>query len=369
MKITDLTLTMIKWGAGHAQYGTQNPLVSESQIALVTIETDEGVTGQSFLGASYRSAEIEAWSMINVIKPTVLGCDPFDRSAIHEAMMKRLQATSFRAIGAVDVALWDLAGKVAGLPVHKLIGTHQQSVPVYASSPTLKTDEAYVELALQVKEAGYVGYKTHPPVAYTADQNIVLHQKIRDAVGPGYRLMVDAAAHLDYGHAMKLGVALKEMDYYWFEDPLPHTDIWTYAKLCEKLQIPVMATEYQPGGFHFYAPWITMHATDILRGDVTVKGGITPCLMTAFMAHGFHMNYEVHHGGNSVNNIANLHLIMALPNSEMFEVLLPTEAQKFGVINDLDIDKNGHVRAPEGPGLGVQYDHDAIKHHTVGVLR
>lgn len=368
MKITDVTLTMFDWGGGHAQYGTTNPLVNKSQIGLVTISTDEGVTGQSFLGASYRSAEIEAWSMINILKPIVMGRDPFDRGAIYEDMLKRVVATSFRAIGSIDVALWDLAGKVAGLPVHKLIGTHQHSVPVYASSPTLKTDGEYVDFGLQVKDAGYVGYKTHPPAHYTADQNIALHRKLRDAVGPEYRLMVDAAGHLDYGHALKLGSALKEMDYYWFEDPLPHTDIWTYVKLCEKLEIPVMATEYQPGGFHFYAPWITMHATDYLRGDVAVKGGITPCLMTALLAHGFHMNYEVHHGGNSVNNIANLHLIQALPNSEMFEVLLPGKAHKFGVLNDLDIDSKGHVTAPDGPGLGIEYDMDTIKRLTVGVL-
>src|SRR5690606_27128053 len=149
------------------------------------------------------------------------------------------------------------------------------------------------------------------------------------------------------------------------EDPLPHTDIWTYTKLCEKLEIPVMATEYQPGGFHFYAPRSTLRATDYQRGDLAVKGGISPCLMTAHLAHGFHMDYEIHHGGNSVNNVANLHLIQALPSSEMFEVLLPGAAHKFGVLNDLDIDAKGHVRAPEGPGLGIEYDLDVIKKLTV----
>lgn len=369
MKITDVTLTMFKWGGGHAQYGTHNPLVQESQIGLLSIETDEGVTGHSFLGASYRSAEIEAWSMINILKPIVMGRDPLDRGALHRAMCSRIVATSYRAIGAFDVALWDLAGKIAGMPVHQLIGTHQQRVPAYASSATMKADEEYVDQALQVKEAGFVGYKTHPPVDNTPDQNIALHRKIRDAVGPGYRLMVDSSGHLDYGHALRLGAALAEMDYYWFEDPMPKTDITTTIKLCEKLLIPILATEYAPGSFESYAPWILLKATDMLRGDVAVKGGITPCLMTAHLAGGFNMNYEIHHGGNSVNNIANLHLIMGLANSEMFEVLLPDDAHKFGVVNDVVLGADGHVRAPEGPGLGIEYDHAVIDKLTVGVLR
>lgn len=368
MKITDLTMTMIEWTGARVQYGAHNPVLSSSQIGLVTIRTDDGVVGQSYLGASYRSAEIEAWSMINVLKPVILGRDPFDRGIIWKALLNRINSSSYRAIGAIDVALWDLAGKAAGLPVHKLIGTCQPSVPAYASSATLASPEAYVEQALAVKAAGYVGYKTHPPLGISADEHIRMHQKIRDAVGPDFKLMLDAAGHLDYAQAMKVGDAIAEMNFYWFEDPLPHTDIWTYVKLCQKLKIMVMATEYAPGNFHFYAPWITSHATDALRGDVAVKGGITPCLMTAHLAHAFHMNYEIHHGGNSVNNIANLQLTMALPNSEMFEVLLPNEAHQFGVLDDLKVGPDGHMHCPAGPGLGVTYDDDLIKRHTVAVL-
>lgn len=368
MKITDVTLTMIQWPGEYVQYGPHNPVASDSQIALVTIQTDEGVTGESFLGASFRSAEIEAWSTINILKPILIGRDPFDRGAIHRDMSRRIPATSYRAIGALDVVLWDLVGKIVGQPVHKLIGTQQERVPAYASSSSMTDDAQYVEQALAVKEAGYRAYKTHPPLAHDADQNIALHRKIRDAVGPDYRLMVDASGRLDFIHAAKLGAALQEMDYYWFEDPVPYTDIHNSAKLCAELRIAILATEYLPGSFHSYAPWITSGATDMLRGDVTVKGGITPCLMTAYLAYGFHMNYEVHHGGNSVGNIANLHLIMALPNSEMFEVLLPAEAQKFGVINDIDIDAEGYVRAPDGPGLGIEFDRAAIEKHKLAVL-
>ena len=369
MKITDLSLTMIEWPGAKVLYSKYNPVLKASQIALLTIETDEGVTGQCFLGSSYRSAQIEAWSVINVLKPAILGRNALERTLINDSLMPRLNSTSYRAIGAIDVALWDLAGKVAGMPIHQMIGTRQQSLPTYASSATLPALEAYVDEAVMVKELGYVGYKTHPPFDIDIDTNIELHQRVRDAVGPDFMLMCDPTGVLKYPEALKLGLALSEMKYHWYEDPLPYEDIHSYIKLCEKLDIMVMATEKIPGGLGAYAPWLTLRATDALRGDVVVKGGLTPCLMAAHLAHAFYMNYEIHHGGNSTNNIANLHLAMALPNSAMFEVLLPNEAQQFGVVNDLKLGADGHMRVPDGPGLGIVYDDDLLKRHTVEILR
>ena len=369
MKITDVTLTMIDWDdAARVRYGAHNPITDSSQIGLLQVFTDEGVVGESFLGASYRSAEIDCWSLIKLLKPVIMGKNPLARGALNAALMSRIRSTTYRAIGCIDVALWDIAGKVAGLPIHEVIGTCKTGVPAYASSATMHDHEAYIDEALAVKEAGYVGYKTHPPLDTDLDGIIRLHQRIREAVGPEFGLMLDASGHMDYPRALILGEALKELRFLWFEDPLPAEDIWTYVKLCQKLDIMVMATEYAPGGHRSYAPWITLHATDALRGDVAVKGGITPCLMTAHMAAGFNMNYEIHHGGNSIANIANLHLAMAIPNCTMFEVLLPNEAQQYGVLDDLKVAKDGTMPCPAGPGLGVEIDRDLVKRKTVAVL-
>jgi L-alanine-DL-glutamate epimerase-like enolase superfamily enzyme len=107
---------------------------------------------------------------------------------------------------------------------------------------------------------------------------------------------------------------------------------------------------YTPGGFTNCVPWIINRATDYLRGDVAVKGGITALIKTAHLAEGFDMNFEVHHGGNSLNNVANLHVIMAIKNCEHFEVLLPAEAQKYGLVQDIEVDGSGLVHAPTAPG-------------------
>ncbi len=170
---------------------------------------------------------------------------------------------------------------------------------------------------------------------------------------------------------MRLGRVLEELDFYWYEDPLTESDIYNYVKLRQKLDIPIMATEYSPGGFDAYAPWIMAQATDYLRADVAIKGGLTAVMKTAHLAEGFQMNLEVHHGGNSLNNVANLHAIMAMRNCEYFEVLLPAGAQKYGLIEDIEMDKDGYIdiAAFERPGLGAQIDFDLIKRKTLEILR
>ncbi len=110
-------------------------------------------------------------------------------------------------------------------------------------------------------------------------------------------------------------------------------------------------------------------ATDYLRGDVAVKGGITALVKAAHLAEAFHLNFEVHHGGNSLNNVANLHVIMAIRNTEFFEVLLPAGAQKYGLGEDIEVDGQGLVHAPAGPGLGAAIDFGLIERRKTAVLR
>ena len=142
-----------------------------------------------------------------------------------------------------------------------------------------------------------------------------------------------------------------------------------YADEARKLHIPVMATEYPITGYDSYAPWIMMQATDYLRGDVAVKGGIATLVKTVHLAEAFRMNYEIHHGGNSLNNVANLHVIMAIRNTEFFEVLLPDGAQKYGLAQDISVGADGMVHAPDGPGLGYAIDFDLIERKKIAVLK
>jgi len=369
MKITDITVTLFAWdGIPATQYGRHTGrFAGKSDLGLVTIETDEGIRGHSFLGAASRPASNDAQLLIRILKPMLVGEDPLDRELHFQRMWGRCRMNNhLRILGAIDVALWDLAGKVAGLPVHKLMGSYRTSASAYASSAVLLSPEAYAEEAQSFKARGWGAYKIHPPTQWELD--IKVCEAARKAVGDDYRLMLDSTWSYDYVAALRVGQAVERLGFYWYEDPLVEDDMAGYVKLKQQLSIPILATEYAPGGHTAYAPWLIAQATDYLRGDVAVKGGLTACLKTAHLAECFHMNYEVHHGGNSLNNVANLHLIMAIRNCEYFEVLLPDGAQKYGLVQDIEVDGKGLVHAPTKPGLGAEIDFDLIKSRQVAVL-
>ena len=368
MKIIDVTLTLFSWsGIPATTYGRHTGRFSgASELGLLTLRTDEGLEGHAFLGSAQRGATMDAASLIRFLKPLVLGQDPLERERLWQAMWQRNRQTTLRAIGAVDVALWDLGGKIAGLPIHRLLGSYRDSAPAYASSAVLAAKEAYAEEAASYKAAGWSAYKIHPPTDPATD--IQVCQAVRRAVGDGYTVMLDSTWAYQYPEALRVGRVVEDLGFHWYEDPLADDDLYNYVKLKRQLKIPILATEYAPGGFTALAPWITARATDYLRGDPAVKGGITPLVKTAHLAEGFHMNFEIHHGGNSLNNVANLHVIMAIRNCEFFEVLLPSAAQKYGLAQDIEVDARGLVHAPTGPGLGAAIDFDLIGRHTTAVL-
>jgi L-alanine-DL-glutamate epimerase-like enolase superfamily enzyme len=368
MKITDVTLTLFAWEGIPATTYNQHTgtFQGKSQLGLVRIVTDEGVEGHAFLGSSMFSADQDGPSLIKNLKPLLVGQNPLDRELLYDRIWHRNRVTTLRTIGAVDVALWDLAGKVAGLPIHALLGSYRKSVPAYASSAVLPAGGAYADEAVRFKETGWTAYKIHPPTR--PDEDIRVCQAVRKAVGDDFRLMLDSTWSYRYEEALRVGRAIEALGFYWYEDPLADDDLFGCIRLREKLDIPLMATEYSPGGFTNYVPWILNRATDYLRGDVAVKGGITALIKTAHLAEAFGMNYEVHHGGNSLNNVANLHVIMAIKNCEYFEVLLPAGAQKYGLVEDIEVDGDGLVPAPTGPGLGYPIDFELIERHKTAVL-
>ena len=370
MKITDVTITLFAWdGIPTINYSPMSGQMGGSiSMGLLTISTDEGVEGHAFLGTSSQGADFDGPSLIAHLKPRLMGKDPLQREELWQSCMLGVRRSTIRAVGAVDIALWDLAGKVAGLPIYKMLGGYRTSVKAYTSSPVYPTIEGYVEEALRFKSESWKAYKIHPPT--DPEEDIKVCEAVRKAVGDEHVMMLDSTWSYQFPEALKVGRAIEEMNYFWYEDPLADDDLYGYVKLREKLDIPILATEYNPGYFTAYVPWLTEKATDFLRGDVQVKGGITAVMKTSHLAEAFHMNYEVHHGGNSLNNVANLHAIMAMKNCEYFEVILPDTAQKYGLVEDIKVLKGGIVSIDQfdKPGLGAEIDFDLIERKKTGVL-
>jgi L-alanine-DL-glutamate epimerase-like enolase superfamily enzyme len=365
MKITDLSVTMFNWNSAPWQTGTGS-FGGKRLLGIVTVHTDEGVEGHAFLGSSRQGADAYAGPLLEFVKPFLVGQNPLDSGAIWERMWKMNRSVSTNAIGAVDVALWDIAGKVAGLPIHRLLGTCRDRVPAYASSGWLPTPEAYGEEAQHFQSLGWPAYKIHPHG--TAKPDIDICRAVRKAVGDDMILMLDSMWSYGYADAVRVGRAIEELDYFWYEDPLVEEDMYNYIKLRSKLDIPIMSTEYAPGRLYGMAQWVQHMATDILRGDVAVTGGITPLIKIAHLAEAFKMKFEVHHGGNSLNNVANLHVTMAITNCDYYEVFPCSGANKYALVEDIEVDDQGLVYAPENPGLGYEIDWELVEREKVQVV-
>lgn len=345
-----------------------------TQFGVLTIETESGIEGTAFVGGAQTSPALVSRAIAEIVRPQLIGLDALDIGAIWAKLWPQERMLTTVAIGAVDTALWDILGKVAGLPIHRLLGTVRHSIPAYISSWNHDRPEDYAEEAAHYQSLGFTAYKFHPPtqartfrgIDVPLSEDIRTARLVREAVGPDMKLMHDSPRVYTYEEALTMGKVLEELDYYWYEDPLPADDIYGYERLRKQLHIPILATEMTGGGPYNYAQWILHGATDYLRGDVAFKGGITALQKIAHTAEVFRLGFELHDGFNATGNVAGAHVAMASPNAQYFEILTVQDTGVYGFDNfgyglaePLEI-VGGRVLAPSGPGLGRAIDHDLI---------
>ena len=237
--------------------------------------------------------------------------------------------------------------------------------------------------AVYWRDQGWKGYKLHPPSASwdarprgPIEADIEACRAVREAVGDDVVLMLDASWGYTYPEALTVGLAIEELGYDWYEDPLPPDDIYGYTKLKQHLRVPILATEITPGGLWALPPWIAAKATDALRGDVVIKGGITGMMKIAHLAEAYRLNCEVHTAYNALNNVATVHVTMAIPNCDWFEVLAfnpaghyGLEHLSYGLARPIEIDGDGYVHAPDEPGLGFGVDWELIDSARIGEIQ
>ncbi|MDP6779110.1 MAG: mandelate racemase family protein [Candidatus Latescibacteria bacterium] len=377
MKITDCTTTVFKYRSkivrdtdGHTHPGEEH---DASQV-LLTISTDEGAEGYCF-GASPGVVE-------RVIKPAIVGEDPFYRERIWQDLKHRqrlnLGTLSDRVLAAVDMALWDLAGRCLGQPVYKLLGGFRDEVPAYASTMCgdeleggLDTPEAYGKFAEECKARGYTAFKLHtwqPPIAWAPDpkMDVAACRAVREAVGDDMALMLDPYHYYTREQALYLGRELEKLNYHWIEEPMDEHSVASYVHLTRELDIPVVGPETAEGKMYTRAEWILRNASDISRGGVGDLGGITPLVKTAHLCESFGIAMEVHGGGPG-----NLHVLCAMG--------APGEYYERGLLHpflDYDepppwlntlpdpLDSEGNVHVSQAPGLGWDINWDYIRDNS-----
>jgi len=334
-------------------------------IVFIEIKTDEGLTGHAFAWGG-RSGQATGHLIGSIIRPLLIGKDPLHRELLWQEVRRMDRWWGFLPIyahGPVDVALWDLGAKAAGLPLYRFLGAYRTSLPAYASSLILPSAEAFVEQARQYRKKGYRAYKIHPWGEPARD--VEAYRALRSELGDEMVLMADPVAGYNQQQALKIGRELEKLNYHWLEEPLSDYDLYGYQELCRALEIPIAAAESTPGGLFGATQFLTQRAADIVRSDVSWKGGVTGLMKTAALCEAFGMNCEIHTTTNALLDLANLHVSCAVHNCEYFEVLIPQEPFSFGVRNPIAIDSEGNVHVPDGPGLGADIDFDLLENNLI----
>lgn len=370
MKIVDIETRRIRqsidlWFAPHpAPAGAR-----DFEFPLTTIRTDEGIEGHTMDYGPLGQGRGSAYAVHDIYYHDLVGRNPLHTEAIWQAMRsKQRHLYNFRETiwSNLDVALWDIKGKAAGMSIATMLGKYRGSVPTYSTCPpqTVRTVEDTVREVTRKKAEGFAGAKLQ--LLGGPGKEIPALIAAREAVGQDFPLMLDCSAALTFEEALKIGYVLDDLKYEWFEEPVPDANIVQLRKLAEALRTPILAAETV--GLMELPHYMVDGAIDIIRADVHHKGGITGMMKALGMCEMMGYSLEIHTAGSPLLDVANLHVGCATRISRFLESHHPMF--RFGLKNDpLAIREDGHQHVPEGPGLGVELDWDWLDNHTVEVIR
>lgn len=350
--------------------------VLNRKLFALQIHTDVGIVGEYVGGNSPGAAQI------NMFADYLIGKNPLHRERHWSEIKRALRKYDRMGMGPVDIALWDLAGKHYDAPIHELLGTYRTELPAYASTyfgdtnGGLDSPEAFADFAESCRESGYPGYKIHSWGGSDEDRDIereiAMVHAVGERVGDEMDLMLDPACEYEtYADALKVGRALDEQEFFWYEDPYRDAGISMHAhsRLCDELDTQVLQTEHIRG-LELHTDFVANGATDLVRADPEYDVGITGAMKIGRVAEGFGLDVEYHAPGP-----ASRHCMAATRNTNYYEVSLvhpdcdntvpPVYAGDYS--DDLEtVAADGTVPVPDDPGLGVEYDWDFIRDHQTG---
>lgn len=313
-------------------------------------------------------------ALLPIVRKLLVGEDPFATERHLARLRYYVPALPYRGVAGVDIALWDLIGKISGQPLYKLWGGHRRQVPAYASMVRLSTIDERAELALRLADEGWQAIKLRLHFE-TMREDLALVEAVRAAVGSRMDIMVDANQAQSTGdwqpgilwtpeRALKTAHALAAWDVYWLEEPLPRFAFEQLAELGRRVSVPLAGGENNPG-LHEFRWMAEQDVYTILQPESMVMGGITPLLKIGALAQLHGKRIAPHHGGRGLGTIAHLHLVAAWANAPYLELLhdppVGNYQDSFAVFTEPPrVDAAGMIAVPQGPGLGVEIDPDFL---------
>src|SRR5262245_3227265 len=369
MKIVYIRVTGLSGGTVDGGWpGGNKP--EQDLNTLVEVLTDEGLTG---IGSAMTSKALVA-AGVALLRPMLIGERPDEPSRVTE---KLRQSTFWQgrggavehAISGIDIALWDLFGKITGQPVSRLLGgNYRTRIKPYGS---ILFDEPgpLRQRLLQTVARGFraikLGWRPFGRRDRKTDELLV--RTARDTVGPDVELMVDAGGSEQfwphgYKWALETAKMLAGYDVVWFEEALPPDDLEGYVELRRHAPLPIAAGEVLTRRQSF-RPFLERHAVDIIQPDCTKCGGITESLRVAWMAYEHNVLYVPHGWNTAIGLAADLHLTAAVPVARYVEFLTPSPYIDELVTEPFRPDADGYLHIPRSPGLGVELNREALRRY------
>jgi len=349
---------------------------SERKICLVKITTEDGISGW---GEGYGPADVLA-AGVKYLSQFVIGHNPLNSEVIWGVLYRRTldyarSGILMAAVSAIDVAVWDLKGKILGLPVHQLLGGKKRDIIYpYATGMYFREEKdlskALADEAIMYKDLGYKSVKMK--VGLSIKQDIKNVSAVRKAIGDDIDLMIDANHAFNLIEAIYLSNAMKDLNIEWFEEPISPEFYEQYAELRKKTNIAIATgeCEYLRYGFHRL---LKNNSADILQPDICACGGLSEAKKIATLASTYGVKVVPHSWGTyiaisaAMHFVANLECIpgrLKMPNCTLEHDRTINGLRDNVTFPDFDV-KNGMLTISDKPGLGVEVDEEKMKEYLV----
>jgi galactonate dehydratase len=361
------------------------------ELLFVEVRTDEGVTGWGEVTSTTRTANRAVARMVREVEELVVGEDPAAIELVWHKLFRAFTYAGSRGAActvasAVDIALWDVRGKVLGLPVAELLGGPVRRDLLLYTHPDqsrFTTPEGVAEEIGRIVGAGYGAIKFDPfPHAEDVPEAndryldgrlsrrderraVEVSEQVRAAAGPDVELLVDAHGRFDVPTAIRLADHLHEaVDLHWFEEPVPPESSHALRQVRERTRVPISVGERLHTRWDFVGV-LEQELADFVMPDVTWTGGISELKKIATMAEAHYVPVSPHDAAGPVNLLAGAHVMATTPNfyrleSSSFDLAVYNE-----LLEEPLVAVDGRLPLPTAPGLGVAFDLDHLRAHVV----
>ena len=387
MKITEVVPWLIESPAPYLDTADDSSADDRlREYLFVEVKTDEGITGWGEVTGTMPVANRTVCGALRHVSDFLVGTDP---RLIEQTWNKIFRAFTYMGsrgattsiISGIDIALWDIRGKVLGLPISELFGGPvREGIPIYCHPKDASSVEGSAQHARAIADTGQKALKTDPwqpkheeeengyltgkLSAEAENHGVAVIAAIREAVGPDFEILIDCHGRFDAPTAIRLAKALEPYDIFWFEEPVPVESTHALRQVRENVGVPICVGERIHTRWEF-VPILENELADYIMPDVTWTGGITEIKKIATMAEAYYVPISPHDASGPINVLAGAHAMASVPNHYRVETSR-AKLNAYDVFIDHPLDIRGDkIFLSDRPGLGIELDRDYMRANSV----